>query len=213
MILTHFETNLYRELSPFFATHQFVLLAEKKQYRKTTATGFQNAILSPAFYGDETWLEVNLGCRNEQIEQIAQQFLNNLPDFRPDANTIILSIGKLQGLPYFRYKIGSPEQLAEICRTIESFFVGSGLDFLHQASTVAGIDALLNECPGQPSRYVYNQTHRCYKALIAARLNNNPHFDGLIDNYRHVLVKQTQNPYEQLNFERLIAFLLHYSAN
>ncbi|WP_019986586.1 hypothetical protein [Rudanella lutea] len=213
MILTPFEIDLYRHLSPFFTAQGFTLMAEKKQYRKTTATGFQNVILSPAFYGDETWLEVNLGTRNEQIEQIGQQFLNNLPDFRPDANTLILSIGKLQGLPYFRYKIASDAQLADTCRTIEAFMTESGFSFLQSAESLSGIDTLLNESPGQPSRYVYNQTHRCYKAIIAARLTNNPHFDGLIDRYRHQLNVQTRNPYEQLNFERLVAFLLHYSMN
>lgn len=213
MTLTHFETNLYGHLSPFFSAQQFFLLAEKKQYRKNTATGFQNAIMSPAFYSDETWLEINFGCRNEQVEQIAQQFLNNLPDFRPDANTIIISIGKFQNLPYFRHKIASDDDLTAVCQSIQAFFHEHGFAFMEQANSLAGVDALLNEHPNQPSRYVYNQTHRCYKALIAARLNHNPRFDGLIDSYRHQLARQTQNPYEQLNFERLIAYLLHYSAN
>ncbi|TAE32602.1 MAG: hypothetical protein EAZ91_04645 [Cytophagales bacterium] len=213
MTLTHFETNLYQKLTPFFDEQQFALLPEKKQYRKTTATGFQNSILSPAFYGAETLLDVNFGCRNEQVEQIAQQFLNNLADFRIDANTLIVSIGKFRNIPYFRYKIATDEQFDVACADIQDFFVESGFALMQQASTMQGIDALLNEQPNQPSRYVYNQTHRCYKGLIAARLSHNARFDGLVDSYRHQLTKLSQNPYEQINYERLVSYLLHYSAN
>ncbi|MBC3784477.1 hypothetical protein [Spirosoma utsteinense] len=213
MTLTPFETNLYQQLTPFFGRHQYVLLPERKQYRKLTDAGFQNVILSPAFYGDETMLEVNFGARNEQVEQIAQQFLNNVTDYRPDANTLILSIGKFNGLQYFRYKIHSESELADTCDHIEDFFTNRGFDFLQTASLLPTLDRLLNEHPGLPSLYVYNQTHRCYKGLIVARLNHNPLFDTLIDTYRQLLVQQSQNPYEQLHFERLISYLQHYSPN
>jgi hypothetical protein len=213
MTTTPFETNLYQHLTPFFAEHAYALLPEKKQYRRTTAIGFQNVLLSPSFYGEETMLEVNFGCRNDQVEQIAQQFLNNLPDYRPDANTLIVSIGKFNGFQYFRYKVHSDEELSDICDQIEQFFATKGFNFLDNACTLSTLDRLLNEHPSQPCQYVYNQAHRCYKGLIAAQLNHNPHFDGLIDSYRHLLIRQTQNPYEQLHFERLISYLQHYSAN
>lgn len=213
MISTPFETTLYQHLSPFFAERQFTLLPDKKQFRLVTPTGFQNVILSPAFYGDETMLEVNFGARNHQIEQIAQQFLNNMADYQPDANTIIISIGKFSGFQYFRYKIHSSEELANVCEEIEAFFTSQGFDFLSSACSLPTLDRLLNTQPNQPCPYVYNQAHRCYKGLVAARLNHNPHFDGLMDAYRHLLIRQTQNPYEQLHFERLITYLQHYSAN
>lgn len=213
MTLTPFETNLYQYLTPFFERHQYRLLPDMKQYRRNTRTGFQNVILSPSFYGGETMLEVNFGCRNDQIEQIAQQFLTNLVDFRPNANTVIISIGKFSGYPYYRYKIHSDDELADTCQQIEQFFTTRGFDFLNGSSTLPTLDRLLNEHPDQPCPYVYNQAHRCYKGLIAARLNNSPRFDGLIDSYRQLLIRQTQNPYEQLHFERLIAYLQHYSPN
>ena len=213
MTLTPFETNLYQYLTPFFEQRRYRLLPERKQYRRITDFGFQNVILSPAYYGDETMLEVNFGCRNEQVEQIAQQFLNNLTDYRPDANTLIISIGKFEGLQYFRYKIHSDDELAQTCGQIEEFFETKGFDFLKASCTLATLDRLLNEYPALPSLYVYNQTHRCYKGLVAARLNHNPQFDTLFDSYRQLLIRQTQNPYEQLHFERLVGYLQHYSAN
>lgn len=213
MTITPFETNLYQHLAPFFTDHEYALLTEKKQFRRTTTSGFQNIILSSVFYSSDTMLDVNFGCRHEQVEQIAQQFLNNSPDLRSDANTLIVSIGRFSGAQYTRYKIHSAEELPEVCERIEEFFDKQGFDFLAASCTLPTLDRLLNESPGQPCQYVYNQTHRCYKGLIAARLNHNPHFDGLIDSYRHLLIHQTQNPYEQIHFERLISYLQHYSAN
>ena len=213
MTLTPFETSLYQQLTPFFERHQFTLLPERRQYRRVIDSGFQNVILSPTFYGDETMLEVNFGYRNEQVEQIAQQFLNNLSDYRPDANTLIISIGKFTEIPHFRYKIHSDDELTDICKQIGDFFTRQGFSFLETISTLPALDRLLNEHPEQTCPYLYNQIHRTYKGLIAARLNHNPHFDGLIDVYRHALVHQTQNRYQQMHFERLIAYLQHYSAN
>ncbi|MBD2701547.1 hypothetical protein IC229_12925 [Spirosoma sp. BT702] len=213
MTFTPFEINLYQHLTPFFEAHQFTWLPEKKQYRRQTDIGFQNVLLSPVFHGNETVLDVHVGCRNEQVEQIAQQFLNNLIDLRADANTLLVSIGKFNGFQYVRYCIHSDEELRANCRHIEEFFQASGFNFLTESCSLPILDRLLNEQPGQPCQYVYNQTHRCYKGLITARLNHNAHFDGLVDSYRHLLIRQTQNPYEQVYFERLIAYLYHYSAN
>ena len=213
MTITPFETKLYDYLAPFFAQHGYSLLPEKKQFRRHTGNGFQNIVLSSVNYTDDTMLEVNFGCRNEQIEQIAQQFLNNLKEFRPDANTFLLSIGRYSGFQYFRYKINSDEELVSVCEQIETFFEQKGFRFMQKSCSLPTLDQLLNEDPDQPCRYVYNQTHRCYKGLVAARLNHNPSFDKLVEEYRQALVRLTQNTYEQLHFERLISYLNHYSAN
>lgn len=213
MTVTPFDTNLFQRLTPYFTEHAYMLLSEKKQFRRATAFGFQNIVLSSVWYPTDTVLEVTFGVRNNQIEQIAQQFLNNLPDFRPDVNTFLLSIGRFNGFPYARYKIHSEQELASICGQIKSFFKTHGFDFLAHHYTLSALDNLLNDQPTLPCRYIYNQTHRCYKGLIAARLNHNPNYDALVDVYRHTLVQLTQNPHEQLNFERLITFLAHYSAN
>ena len=213
MTVTPFDTNLFQQLTPYFTEQTFTLLSEKKQFRRKTAVGFQNIVLSSVSYATDTVLDVNFGVRNDQIEQIAQQFLNNLPDFRPDVNTFLLSIGRFSGLPYNRYKIHSDHELTAVCRQIKAFFDTQGLPFLEQNCTLASLDSLLNSQPALPCLYVYNQTHRCYKGLVAAHLNHNPNYDALVDVYRHALVQLTQNPHEQVNFERLITYLAHYSAN
>ena len=213
MTLTPFETQLYDQLTPFFNDFGYALLPEKKQYRLMTATGFQNVLLSPAYYGGETVLTVNFGCRHEQIEQIAQQFLNNLPGYRADANTLVISIGKFSGHLYSRYTIGTDRQLIDVCDQIQRFFGETGFPFLNESGNLPNLDRLLNQFPDEPCRYVYNQAHRYYKGLIAACLNHNPNADVLTDIYRQQLVQQTQNSHAPFHFKRLVNFLHHYSAN
>lgn len=213
MISTPFETELYRLLTTFFDRHDYILLADRKQFRKTTPSGFQNVILTPTVYTDETWLDVNFGCRNQQVEQIAQQFLNNLPGYRNDANTLILSIGKYNDIRHFRYRIQSQEDLEETCFQIESFFEQTGFPFMDESVRLAAIDRLLNDTPTQPCKFLYNQTHRFFKGIIAARLNDNAYFGGLADCYRYLLPKNGNSTVEIINFERLLEYLVYYSAN
>jgi hypothetical protein len=213
MTSTSFETTLYQQLTPFFERHQFLLLPEKKQYRKITETGFQQVMLSPAYYGEEITLDIRFGCRNEQVEQIAQQFLSSQASSHRDANTLLLSISQFSEYTSVRFRIHSEDELLFVCKQIELFFDSIGLDFLTASSSLPALDRLLNGHPEQACPYVFNQIHRFYKGLISASLNHNRQFDGLIDVYRQLLIQQTQNRYELVRFERLIAFLQHYSPN
>ena len=213
MTFTSFETILYQHLTPFFKRHQFLWLPEKKQYRQTTNTGFQNVMVSPTFYDSETALDIHFGCRHEQVEQIAQQFLTNRAISRPEANTLVVSISQVNGFPFVRPTIHSGEDLIDVFDQIEYFFTTIGFDFLTASCALPALDRLLNEHPDQPCQYVYNPIHRCYKGLITARLNHNSHYDSLMAMHRSQLIHQTRNPYEQIQFERLIAYLYYYSPN
>lgn len=213
MTLTPFETSLYRQLASFFDKHDFVLLPEKKQFRKVTSTGFQNIILSASYYGPTTLLDVNFGGRNEQVEQIAQQFLPTLTDFRPDANTLLISIGKYKQVNPPRYIIRTDSELGTVCTQITEFFTETGFELIDRSMSLGTLDSILNENPVLPCPFVYNQTFRCYKGLTVASLTHNPHFLGLIDLYHHQLSRQGQNAYEAMNFDRLVTYLQHYSAN
>ncbi|SOD81830.1 hypothetical protein [Spirosoma fluviale] len=213
MTFTSFETILYQHLTPFFERQGFVLLPDKKQYRRTTSTGFQTVMLLFGLYNDETILDVTLGCRSEQIEQIAQQFLRNQVMSHQDAITLTVSINQFSDFQFVRFRIHNGEELVDACWKIEQFFQTSGFAFLTSSCTLPVLDRLLNENPAHPCRYVYNQLHRYYKGLIAAHLTRNAQFNNLIERYRNLLGKQTQNPYEQIQFERLIAYLHHYYPN
>ena len=125
MSLKTTEAKIYYALYDFFEAEGFRLLMDKKQFRKNTVAGFTNIIFSVSEYEkEEAWVEVHIGCRNDQVEQIAQQFLNpSLIDFREDINTLIISTGKYNDVKYFRYKIQNDDDLTDACESIKDFMI------------------------------------------------------------------------------------------
>jgi len=212
MILSKFEVKFYQQLEEFFQSYDFNLHLEYKQFRKATQNGFQNVIFSISETQKELWIEVNFGIRYEFIEQLVQQFLNNTRGKRASANTLVISFGKFQNLKYFRFKITEEDELYQVLEEIKNFFKNRGFKFLEEAACLQKIDDLLNDMPTKPCRYLYNQVHRCFKGIIAAKLTDNHSFTTITNIYRHFLLKNASDE-ELLNYERLVSFLHFYSPN
>lgn len=207
MLTTPFELTLFEQLDTFFAEYDFVLLPERKQFRRYTANGFQNVIVSVSSQPNEHWVEINFGLRHEGIEQQAQQFLSIPPEFRPDANTLVISIGQFNNLRYFHYKIQNQDDLRDTAEQIRQFFEQQGFDFLNDAATLSFLEKTFNARPAEPCRFVYNQVHRCFKGIVAARLAGNARFADLVNRYRSLLPVYGATEADEAAFSRLADFL------
>lgn len=212
MITSQFEIRLYQKLEGFFHAEGFELIIDKKQFRRTYQNSFQNIIFAVSEVQKEFWIEVNFGIRNHQIEQIAQQFLNNLPNFRNDANTLVINIGKYNNMKYFRFKVIDDYYMDDITFEIKDFFFSKGFGFLEDSIFLSEIDRILNDKPTQNCPFLYNQVHRCFKGTIVAKLTDRLNFADLVGIYREFLLK-TATDEELFNYERLVSFLLHYNPN
>ncbi len=213
MSITSFENALYRKLGTFFTSHGYQLFSEKKQFRKITSSGFQNVIFTSSTYDEETWLEVNIGCRNNRIEQIAQQFLGNTRDFWGDSNTLVISIGKFNNAKYFRYKIMTEPDLDDTCEEIKHFLSTQGFPFLEKNASLEAIHHLLNDKPLVACKYLYNQMHRCYKGMIAAKLIDSHQFLDIAEKHHKYMVSNGATDDDFVVYERLMSVLLYVSAN
>lgn len=211
--MTYFEITLFERLRDFFAAAGYQYLPAQKQFRKRTSTGFRNVILSMSNYEDQMWVEVNMGVRKDHVEETVQQFLSGRTEFHKEANTLIVSIGKLTQTPYFRYKIVNDEDL-ELCQEqISHFMETQGFDFLSGIDHLPQLDILFNQKPRHPLKYTYNQRHRCFRGLTIAWLNHNPNYEALKDQYREVLQIQGSSDFIMLNYSRLVDLLENYSIN
>ncbi|MEY4541560.1 MAG: hypothetical protein RLZZ306_3317 [Bacteroidota bacterium] len=213
MLVKSFETALYDKLRSFFGQNGFVLMADKKQFRKVTPRGFQNVIFTATSYDDEIWLEVNFGIRNNQIEQIAQQYLGNTRDFWGESNTIVVSIGKYNDAKYFRYKIMTEPDIEDVCDIVKDFLFLEGFPFLKATDNLLSLNEIFNKFPKKPCKFVYNQVHRSFKGIINAKLIHDENFLDLTDKHRENLIRIGATPEELLTFERLLSFLLYHSPN
>ena len=213
MLVKPFEITLYHKLRLFFKEQGFVLMADKKQFRKVTPTGFQNVIFTATSYDDEIWLEVNFGCRNNQVEQIAQQFIGNTRDFWSESNTIVVSIGKYNDAKYFRFKIMTEPDIEDVCDIIKDFLITQGFPFLNQSDNLLVLNDIFNKYPKKPCKYLYNQVHRSFKGIITAKLIHEEKFLDLTDKHRQNLIRIGATHEDLLTFERLLSFLLYHSPN
>lgn len=211
--MTYFEITLFERLRDFFAAAGYAYVPDQKQFRQRTRTGFRNVILSMSNYEDEMWVEVTLGVRKDHVEKTVQQFLSGRTAFHTEANTALISIGKLTQNPYFRYKVVNDEDL-ELCQEqISQFMDTQGFDFLSDLDHLRRLNHIFNHRPKKPCKYIHNQRHRCFKGLVIARLSQHPQYEQLKDTYREVLQVQGSSDFIMLNYTRLIDLLEHYSVN
>ncbi|GEM_PF-598301 len=213
MALSKVETHLYTSLNDFLSQKDFEMRPDLKQFRRETPTGFQNIILSFSPYQAETYLEVNIGTRLNMVEEIVQQFLDNMPEFWRQANTVVVSVGKINDAKYFRYRIADDEDLHVCTEQVIEFMDQRGFMFLEYASHLKNLDVMFNAKPHQSVKYLYNQLHRCFKGVVIARLSHNPHFLTLIEQYHDKLLKLGASPTNMAEYDRLVNYLLHFSAN
>ena len=213
MLLKPFESDIYENLRLFFNSQGYSLMPAKKQFRKITDAGFHNVIFTTTAYENEVWLEVNLGCRNNQVEQIAQQFLGNTRDFWADSNSLVISIGKFNNAKYFRYKMASTLDVLDVCEEVKDFLLTQGFPFLKNLDTLASLHEIYNKTPKKPCKFLYNQVHRCFKGLITAKLAYSEEFLDLADIHRNTLMRIGATSEELLTFERLLSYLLYLSVN
>ncbi|MDI9863751.1 hypothetical protein QM480_05415 [Flectobacillus sp. DC10W] len=213
MSIQAFEIQLYEKLNQFFFEHDYLLMVDKKQYRKITTSGFLNVIFTCTSYENEILLDVNMGCRNEKIEQIAQQYLGNARDYWEDANTFVISIGKFNDSKNFRYKIQTDSDLDDACEEIRSFLLVHGFEFLQSNHTLDAIHQMFNATPKLPCKYVYNQSHRRFKGLIVSKFVNDENFKDLFEKHRRGLIFSHASEEEVQTFDRLMGFLMYVSDN
>jgi hypothetical protein len=213
MSTTEAERLVYQHLTAFFQKREFDPCPDLKQFRRRLPGGFQNVILSFVPSPTEVYLEVNLGCRLDAVEEIAQQFLDNPAEYRTQANTVVVSLGKLANTKHFRYRLVDPDDLHQCAEQIKDFMRGQGFGLLNELAALKALDDLFNKEPHKPLKWVYNQAHRCFKGLVIAKLRCSDCFITLIDKYQTSLFKQGASPKTLADFDKLATYLLHYSAN
>lgn len=208
-----YKSALFLELSNFFYRNDFELILAKDQFRRNTENGFQNVILSVSQYDEEAYIQVNIGIRNNQVEDFVHQFTSYFIDFKEDSNTIILSIGKFLDTPQHKYKVSNETDLKKVSKEIEDFMNVAGFFFLERNSTLSALDRLINAEPEAPNKYFYNLLHGYLKGIIIAKLNQNPRFEQIAKIYQQNIIRNGFPTNQIENYAKLFNFLKSFSTN
>ncbi|MCU0352270.1 MAG: hypothetical protein MUD08_00805 [Cytophagales bacterium] len=215
------EALLFTLLRPFFEAGGFTFLPGLKQFRRATDTGFQNVILAVTPAGTGEWVvETNLGTRLDMAERSAYPFTYGLRGFSEDSNTVITSVGRLQGKPHFRPTV-TDANVQAMADELMRFMQTDGLPFLSQAAQTLVVHEWFNAQPHEPCPYTYNQHYRCFRGMAVAALvrpgvatsGEILNLDELAEKHRQALQNQ-QAPGDTLRrFENLVAYLRTFPAN
>lgn len=208
-----YKTALFIGLQPFFEDHGFKYIPRLNQYRKTLDTKFQNVIPSISIYDDTCIIEVNIGVRINQVEELVHQFTTHTEAFKSDTNTLMISLGRLRFGKPSKYQASNSNQLVEVVEDIHNYMETEGFDFLNQVSSIQALDEILNDKPAEDSPYMYNYYYRCLRGITIAKLNNNINMDQIAETYYEQLEKQAAPLLHQDNFKKLYAYLRVFSMN
>ena len=191
----------------------YTWLPGKRQFRCTTAAGFQDLIFSISAYEDAVWAELHLGLRLSAVEDVVLHFTRTLPGFHPDAHTVILSEGKLIGQPYLRHEVRHTTDLDALAAQWLDFWQAQAQPFLDAHFHLTGVDRLLNQNLAGKSPYLPNPAHRYLKGLVVAKLLQRPRFEQLVPQYRAYLAQTPTGSLLLTDFDRLAGYLLKMSLN
>lgn len=207
------EEHFHQNIKPFLKEKGFMFVPAFQQYRHLTSIGFQCVIFSFSHYPDASILEVHLGIRADEVEQMAFAFTNGLPGFRSDSLTLVTPMSKLIERSFERYEITDETTSTKAIQEIQRQLDQRAWSFLNQYSRLAQLNKLYNEHPDQALPLVYNQINRCIRGITLAKLTHTDRFTELGEIYRQSLQKSTVLPIHQEKYERLYKFLLSYSMN
>ncbi len=208
------EKEISLQMLPVFQQADYNRMStDPLHFQRQFESGFKSCIISVSEYKAEFWVELSIGIRFNIVENLANQFTLTLKDYHQHTHTILTSYGRMIGNQYFRFKVTDNTQVSDMCREMNHFLDTAGFTFLDQNSSIYQIDELINTYPERPSKFIYNQSNRCIKGLIIAKLCQNPHFNTLVKAYHFILEKHSLSDRMLPRYVKLVNHLNLISMN
>ena len=209
------QNNIQQALSPRFELKGFESIVHPRnlQFKRKFEGGFQSCFFTVLERNKTFWIELSVGVRIDIVEKLANQFTLILEDYQSESHTIMSTYGRILGKPYFRFKVETEEEFVMACEKMRDFLEEIGFDFMQDNSQIVAVDKLINRYPEKPSRFIFNESHRCIKGVIIAQMAQNPQLKTLIQAYHIVLQKHLLGDKMLPQYERLIKYLSAFSVN
>lgn len=209
------ENRIQQTLGPLLKAKGFAYSEHPKylQFKRQFKGGFQTCLFAILQNEKTFWIELSVGVRVDIVEKLANQFTLTLKDYQSETHTILTTYGRIMGEPYFRFKVENLEGLEFAFEKMKDFLEEIAFDFMDDNSDVINIDKLLNRYPEKPSRFIYNDAHRCIKGVIIAQMAQNPQLHSLIQTYHIVMQRHSLRDKMMPQYEKLVKYLRVFSVN
>ena len=170
---------------------------------------------------DGIYIEPVLQIKSKEIEDIYHKVSKKEPKYH--SGTVTLGNNLLNIIDYYengkevdsdpkqRYVLEEDQGIPILIKVISNNFEKYGLSYFNQNSSIERVDELLNRSPHEISIHNWLYPMRACIAIIAAKLNNNPQFEELLNIYEQGLGDAVE-PYKT-DFEALKGIVMRIRFN
>jgi hypothetical protein len=154
------------------------------------------------------WVEPGVALRYESVERIFHRTSGWDPKFQEDTFTLGTRIGCLidgKGTSC-RLLLEAETEVPVIASQLLEIFKKFALPYFFRFSTLAAVDAELNNEPAEKSIHRAGAWLKCSTGLIVAKLVGRPDYDWLASTYTEILRRDNKGFYAQ-RFESLVGYL------
>ncbi len=201
---------LYTKLELKLKTLKYQAVPSRRQFRQVSANGYHSILLSVAGQSPVN-IELFLGIRIDMVEDLVYQFTDGLREYGPYSTTLIVPARKISSESQYSYQLATEEEIPDVLHKIMHFLNERGFPFLKEYGSVEVLNKLYNQHPEQKMSYVTNEFHRALRGIVLAKLDQQPRWKELVDQYRTKLQKQGLPEVQMQGYERLVQYLTNYS--
>lgn len=207
-----FKDKLVNELSGVLPS-DFKHIAHLRQFRSYHQNGFNDIIYSTTEYPDDIMLELFIATRNNNVENLVAPFINTLPGYREDSNTITVSIHHLIDNWPKRFFLNDADSFKRVLTDLNKFINGDGIELWEEWKSIKNIEFFLNESPTEPISHLSNQHLRCFRGLACAHMTQQNDFNLIFKLYRELLYEMKAPSYVHKQFSKMFNRLKYLGLN
>jgi hypothetical protein len=171
---------IFHELAPLFPGWR--LVKKDDGFVRAIPGGWQKIQVGLIDHNPVFKFSLAIAIRLNAAEDVANRFSGATPDASKQTCTTLTQLSYFYpGTNYKEFKVSSKEEVAAAASELAQVITSKVLPLLDERQTIGALDAALNG--DDPSFDKSDKANRTLHALVVARLNNNPRFDSLVEEY------------------------------
>jgi hypothetical protein len=155
-----------------------------------------------------------VSVRFGEVETIYHRTSGFEPEYQKDTSTVGIDLWAVYGKQGFQLALNNEADVPGLVAQLLTIFREKALPYFSQFSTLAAVDAALNDQPTE--KCVYAQAlpiARCSTGLIVAKLTGRKNYDELVRIYHSVVEKDGHGCHFLRNFVALLSDLASVPSN
>jgi hypothetical protein len=217
MIVKEASNKIFQMIKDEISKYRFRLNKTKMEFKRVENNCEQ--IFQLIFYkqDDAVFIRPLVRIKVKAIEDTYHKISKKHEQFNEDTTTLGGNLGEI--MKYYetgtdslsenmntRYLIENEGDVEDLIKAIPERFKNYVLPYFKSNSSVKSVDELLNTEPSEMSIHNHLYPIRACIGIIAAKLNNNPDFDEIVQTYEENLTNANpDNKYEFLELKKILS--------